>query len=433
MSTSDVITRLLADCDAAVAREPLDLQPLEARARFRALHCEDKSLAVADCRAVLQLRLQQRKRKASGVLAQGRVWLGRALANGSGTFRFYFLAQAIAHFDVAAVGAPKNATIYRDRAVAWAHLKQRESAQSDFAQMRALRGETPQSWRVEAETFALPYATDIEAAAAAYRRLIELKTGALTLQICLRRARAKNTPNLQRLAYLDLATEIAPVAIDPLVERAAWWMQKGDREKADADWQRALELRPDEPAIYEARARSTARGDGFERAVADYETALRLRIAANGRLGTTKRLRQRAGGLKTHANGLRDGAQIFAVYSVAIERDPRCAMLSVLRAAITRRMFDFADDDPFADEDEAPHPMVQSALEDEMRALWLDGTLKTPRTALVKHFARHLAGATGHETLEGLMETRRLLASKGLKARLVAKIVAEIEAKLCDT
>ncbi len=428
-SSSKVFAEQLAYANAAVAENPFDAGSLEYRAQIRALRCDDKMLAVADCRAALQLRLKQCHRKTGDVLAQGRVWFRRGLAVEDGSFYCHFMPQAIAHFDVAINRAPRNAIIYKERGIAWAHLRERARAEADFARWRALKGETRQCWRVQAEAFLSFHALDHEAAVFAYRRMLELSAGEFTSARCLSRARSKRTPRLLALAYLELALEIAPHEIEPFIERVNWWAQRSDKEKADIDWQRALQIWPDEPAIYQARASLTDHSGEFKGTAADYAHALRLRIAASPSLGTAKSLRNRADELKKGTDG--HGTQLFAIYSVAIERDPQCAMLHVLRAALVREMFDFADDDLF--DDDPVHEILRDALEDEMRALQLNGKLKTPRTALVKHFARRLAGVTAHEQLEGLLQMRARLRESGVGEKLATSISAEVEARLRET
>ena len=439
---SDTFLSGLAACDAAIAAAPLDANAWEERARFRASQRDETANIIADCRAALALRPREKTPKLNELMAEAREAMNRATRQNGG-LRLYFAARAIAYFEVALELTSQQTPILELRAVAWAYLGELELSRADFDDLRARRGTTSRSFEAQAALFAENF--DFRVASEIYRQAI--RAGAregrwkLTAELCLNRALSDESRNHHQLAWLDSAVEIAPDSARPLIERAQWEARASNRERALADFDMAVQLAPQFPETFQARADciATLRVERdepwFLAASNDYARALRLRIAA-GEFA--------ASGLEMYRLAVKNNAykreptqltRAHAILSVALEYEPHKASFYARRALVLWQLEGLRRyvSSRFGFVQERDERLQKAAFADELCAVQLEPHSNKYRAQLAQFFVAPLQGQSAHQKAEGLLQARATLGEFGLNEALIAEIMGEIEARICET
>ncbi len=434
---SDEFLSGLAECDAAIAAAPLDANALEARAHFRASQRGATGSIVADCRAALALRSSEKAPRLNELTTEARGALSRAKQQKGGA-QLYLAARAVAHFEAALELTSQPTPILELRAVAWAYLGELERCRADFESVRARRGIHSRSFEAQAELFAEHFG--YRAAGEFYRQAI--RVGAregrwkLTPELCLQRAQSDESRPHHQLAWLDSAVEIAPHDPTPLLERAQWEARVSNCERALADFDRAVQLAPQLPSFYQARAECIA-NHRIEREVAwylaasnDYASALRLRIAAGEFAASGLEIYRLA--IKNDAYK-KDAAQLtrsHAILSVALEYEPRKASFYARRALTLWQLEGLPRHIPLGSPRERDQRLWRAAFDDQVRAVQLELQNHKYRAQLAQVFVAPLRGQSAHQKTEGLLEARTTLRKSGLEENLTTAIVSEIEVRL---
>lgn len=422
MLTPDIVADQLAALDAAVQAAPDDAAPLEERARFRAETTWDELPVVSDCIAALTLRIDGGELPNADFAALAQEWKRQAGSKREfGPTRFA-RAMGIAHFGRALKIERFDAELWIGRARLWAAMGERQRAESDFDAARHITGESANSWLDQAHCFERMLQWD--AAYHAYLRAIFVgkEQGIWTLDAanCLARANREETPAYRRRAWLDAAVETAPDDVDLRLARAKLLKQE-NFAGAEQDYERAIALRPTDPAVYEARADSDVLWH-HSLVIRDYQTAVRLRVQTGEIAREVSALTTRAKAVKEQGKSasLASYLRAIACYGIAIEIAPQSHTLYLARARLRAKVRPHRFENP---------DLLDSADEDWIRALSLKPNLPDARRLLAQDLAESARRTTAHEQLETWLELRDLLRERGLNDDLIERLLAEVQAQ----
>ena len=412
---------------------------MEARARFRAEQRDAAANIIADCRAALVVRTRGKAPTFNDLSGEAHKALGRARMQG-GALQIYFAARAVAYLDAALERTAQQASLLESRATAWAYLRELELCCADFDAVRARRGANFKSLEAQTELFALHF--DFRVASEVYREAIRMgaRQGrwALSVELCLNRAQSDESRAHHQLAWLDSAVEIAPHDTMPLVERAQWEERAGNSRRALADFDRAIELVPQSPELYQLRAECIAnsraeRGTAwFIAASNDYARALRLRIAAGEFIASGLEIYRLAIQNKTRPKDAPQLTRSHAILSVALEYEPHKASFYARRALTLRQLESLRR--YISPRSQKPDERLQkAAFNDELRAVQLEPGNAKYRAQLAQLFVAPLQGKSAHEGLEGVINARHVLLEAGLNAELTEAVMEAVQARLSET
>lgn len=415
--------------NAAVADAPDDPEPLEARARYQFHVPWDICNTLGDWRAALRLRTEKGEMN-EGELAA----LGRALVTGSlrvAGAKNWKLMQAVAHFSLALERAPDAAALWMDRGEAWAHLYRWAQARADFERAREL-GEAVEVWKRQAQVFAKT--GHLAEAGEFYARALALEGGAVSVEFGLEQAEEieARVERYRALGWLNLALQGAPDNVEALLARARMFGRMGVKAEALEDYDRALELAPGNPNLWEERALRDLRQEWDEATntlrFPDLERAFRLRHCG----GAWRSERERACDFKERGDKAKERyhrdldwarAHVFYTLALGIEPDnPNNPRLYVARARVLEM--------PFYDaggEKGRARERAQSSFFDHLRALKLEPGYRNSRAAVAQTLAREARPESAHEQIEALFEARQKLVDFGLASELVSGVMREVE------
>lgn len=279
-------------------------------------------------------------------------------------------------------------------------------------------------------------------AAQAYERVLSLRHAAskrhYSARECLRRSRRgqnrfeQASELYQQLTWLNLAVERANGDCRYLVERGLWHSRhpaqqhaEADHAEAFADFALAIELWPNDPRPYEARAMIHEGLQWWditlqEGTSADYARALRLRVKAGQFSGEPAALAARGARLWPAVQKRSFSARVraYAFYSLAIESDPNQADFYCARARLLQAHLPPDREDSW--------PQIEAAYPDWRRALALDATIDEARAQIVDYLIQTFKLETGHEQIEALLNARQSLVSEGIDAATANDILAQV-------
>ena len=437
----------LEQLDAAVAAAPDDLSAYSAyfaRARFVAEQGGDFARIVADCRAIQKIWANEESaQKERFRLLNGNArtaWRAAKTRNTAtswlGTFE---RARAVALFGMWLETDPNLASWRAQRAEQWDALGLLEEAAAlDF-------GNLPPNWKLGtfcdwqvwamALSVARGYVSGAWAQAQAIRVGLRGHHRRIPAPWYARRARRTNQEDYEQLAWWDLAVECESDNPKWHAARGRFLSDQGFERAAREAYTRAIELAPDEPYFYEARAK-THQGRtsnppywDLETGMAgDYARALELRVAAGQLSGAPAALAAQGDRLraaKTHY--FRRQARAYAFYSLALGARPGAPLWHLRRAQVLLL--------PYGNYLPPPgHAALgrefRCAHEDFVRALALEPSLDEARAGIVTFLRLSLPRPSQHEQIEALLGARQELIDAGLAPDLAGAIVAEVAAKL---
>ena len=424
--------------DAEVTARPDAIAPLLDRARFLERSGGEFDGIVADLRAALRLRPEpQTWRHSRGLLelcCQNWAFLQQNLRIVDVR---HWRAHVVSSFEVALELETDTALWLKARGARWGALEILErAANEDFARPE-WQSAAPDELKVWAFAVAVArHSPDWQQAAATNALAAELYARALKSQPdklterALSLARDGDAANYQRLAGWNVLVEAAPDDVRWRVGRGNWLKKQHDNRAARADFTRAIEFAPGDPALYEARAAAADTGaiwwetaPDSTGASADYGRALKLRIAAGEVKGAPAQLAKQAALLKPRFKKRGDYKQrAHAFYSLALELEPDNAAHYLGRAQTL-------DIPPFRGRG-CIEAQLESAHHDYLRALARNENLIEAREAVSQYLTRTLARPTAHQQIEALLEARALMLETGVSARLANEIIGEVERAL---
>ncbi|XID94708.1 tetratricopeptide repeat protein [Paenibacillaceae bacterium WGS1546] len=193
------------------------------------------------------------------------------------------LEEAVLVLEEAKKQAPKHPVVRFWLTDALRDAGRAEAALEENGELLKLEPEDPLNWKQRAEM--LLEAERFREAEEAYTRALEREQAAETY---MRRSFARYRDNRYEEAMMDIQSA---GKIDPGVLKSSktayalgeLYMGIGNAELADGEYSKALALEPDNPQIYERRARCRYAADRFEEALEDCKRGLQL-TGANAKL-----------------------------------------------------------------------------------------------------------------------------------------------------
>ena len=441
-------TAKLEQLDAAIAQEPDAWWHLHRRAHFLSEVGGDFGLVAADIGRALLLEWSDRQgfgRQKRGhcrqfrsfLINRGRdawqVYRPKVEAGTDDWLKLFHKARAVAAFELALENTPDLAAWRAARTENWDALEALEFAGGvDWKNPPlAWEGASIEEWKARA--VALAIARDDIQACCAYACAVEggaaAETPATPPHQCARRARNRELENYQQLLWWCLAVMRAPGEPRWSIARGRWMQEHGHLGAARGDFEAAIALCPDDPRLYEARAKALTKRRWWNMewgAAGDYARAIRLRVAAGEFSGAPEALAAQGDkqwpAIDKGGKRKRPKVRACAFYSLAIEAKPDVADWYLARArAIEAPLWKFYPPD---------EAWAQAAYPDYLRALALDRTLASAQAAVTKHLSKTLSKGCGHERLEGLLNERQTMLDFGVDAGLVAELIGEVERAL---
>lgn len=406
-------TRLEAERDFARALELDSSNPeiFSARAKWRAQSGWNFALVLEDCRAARTLS-STNDLSAWEQLESESTNFGEAQ---------WARANLVAGLDDALKREPSKATLLWRRAQTLARAGDASGARADCDALREIEGETTAYFQTLAPVLHLagdwPGACD----AAKQALSLQIEAGELSGEVDELIALSETeSPRYKRAACLNLAVERAPLETRPLLARAAFFARWPERvEEAAADYNRAVEIAPHDPQVWEARGAFRVHRENWDVALDDFYQAVQLRIDSG-------EVARDATVLKARGDAIRAGrkrvdydagfvlwAHCHAFYSHAIETQPARHDLWLARAILKRDISARNGDWPF---------------DDYLEALARKSSLKSARRFVEDTLVQRAQLDSAHERLEALIEARTLLESK-LSACFVDEMMERIEVR----
>ena len=435
----------LEELNAAVEAAPDAPEVWEARARFRASLGADLPGCVEDCARALQLKNE--KLGARAWARRGREHWKKGYGDVRDDAVLWHWAQSIACFGRALERAPNTAGWLIERARVWVLVgifaqldEENERAENDLRRARELEGASAPLYRVHAELADSKGQKWIGKVLLKKALQLEIERGkwVINRRNCLRRARSIRVHQYERMAWFELAIEAAPDT-KLMLEYALFLEDEGEARHAQTLYDRAIEMRPDDPKNLNARAyhflfsrrERGRRPSSFELAAADFRSAIRAREAVEGKVGDASSWRARGdawmkkwdeSGQNVHDGDGYSLAIAHAFYSLALEKAPCDASLYLARArALEAEAFGGCRQTFWE---------WESAFFDWRAALKWDAQLEAARVGAIKFLIDSLKRDSAHEQIEALLAARQTLLDFGLKPQLVAQIMGEVEAAL---
>lgn len=354
----------------------------------------------------------------------------------------YWLAYAVASFEVALQRSLDLENWNATRPPDWdAVAALKSAAKLDYQNSEDLP-ETPDELKILAHALAIVgeqctrFNKDDErcadfVAAQLYTRALRLQHRGYkwSAENFYRAARNGANPDYKQWAWWNFIIELAPDEARWRRERARWLSSRDFDKLALPDMARAIELSPDDPTLYEMRAKISSDGDWWNVSptsnskTADYLRALELRIAAAQIDGTPAKLRAQADQLlpAIRRNRGHSHARARAFITLAIAATPDDAGLYLARANAG---------DAYGDPIEGEDGIYAVNYLDYARALALDETLEAARAGIVIYLRSKARRPTAHEQIEALLNARQELREIGVKSELANAIIGEVERAL---
>ena len=418
--------------EADVAASPDDADAIEARAHFRAEENWDGLPVLEDCQRALELRVKNGEFADADFAALAREQIERDWNAKSFGERRLARAWVVAFFAGALQDQADDDDLWRESARARITLGDRAGAEADFARARQMSGETPEDWRAQAQDFA--HAGQVRAAAWAQSRALALEMPELSgaaLKGWLQSRKKTARTDEDKLITLELAYHWAPDDVNILLQRARLLRRLNLNDDAVADFERALELKPNSARIYQERAdHFAAKSYSYHAkyhalAVADYTRALELRIAAG-------KVADDAGSLANLGDeAATAGASIraFACYSFALERQPVSSALFYARAQTYKVTREYIGSYSM--------PQFDAAFADYLSAVQCgvcgEKSFDESMAMVATYLARRAQHVSAHEQLEALLEAREFVRKRGVEEALAATIMAAVAEQLRES